>query len=178
MSKRMPFYFKQVWSNELMQDKFSIQIDFNGPFPQVGAGQILVHTFWWRSWNVSKQDEKFKRAMKWNNRQEVKLKRQKEEFCQSDTADVAVKLWHFFHLSLGESSCFHSTVSRDDWWKWSEVHFAIQNERAFWEMAGTPIYTFQESIGELSQPWSEWSSIEPDKRTQSVWKSWHVPRWC
>lgn len=44
-------------------------------------------------------------------------------------------------------------------------------------MAETPIYTFHQCIGELSQLQSEWPPIEPDKRTQSVWKSWHAPRW-
>lgn len=100
-----------------------------------------------------------------------------EDCCVTDAPNILAGWWHFFHLSKGESSCFHSTVSGDDWWKPSEVHFTIRNERAFWEMAGTPIYTFQQCIGELSRLQSEGPPIEPDKRTQSVWKSWHVPRW-
>lgn len=87
------------------------------------------------------------------------------------------KIVTFLSPFKGESSCFHSTVSRNDWCKTSEVHFTIQNERAFWEMAGTPIYTFHQRIGELSQLQSEQPPIKPDKRTQSAWKSWHVPRW-
>lgn len=97
--------------------------------------------------------------------------------CLTGAPNILAGWWHFFHLSERESSCFHSTVSGDDWWKPSEVHFTIRNERAFREMAGTPIYTFQRCIGELSRLQSEGPPIEPDKRTQSVWKSWHVPRW-
>lgn len=66
---------------------------------------------------------------------------------------------------------------QQEWLISCEVHFTIQNEKAFWEMARTPIYTFHQCIGELSQLLSEWPPIEPDKRTQSDWKSWHVPGW-
>lgn len=42
---------------------------------------------------------------------------------------------------------------------------------------GTPIYTFHKCIGEPSKLWSEWPPIEADKKTQSVWMSWRLPRW-